>query len=181
MRTFGFSRCGIEPLHVAPPREPREDRKRASPQTWAPRPRLASHVMTLHAKHSRRARSPITSTHSPVGWPPRKPRAQAPGFKFQARPSGACARRARRRPMCPWSLTPQARPQVESRTPLPGLFRDNWAIPPLEAPGNTSFRAQARSNADTYQRPRHSRCAIPRTNRARRAQKCRTRRSKTAR
>ena len=65
MRTFGFSRCGIEPLHVAPPREPREDRKRASPQTWAPRPRLASHVMTLHAKHSRRARSPITSTHNP--------------------------------------------------------------------------------------------------------------------
>ena len=65
MRTFGFSRCGIEPLHVAPPREPCEDRKRASPQTWAPRPRLASHVMTLHAKHSRRARNPITSTHSP--------------------------------------------------------------------------------------------------------------------
>ena len=65
MRTFGFSRCGIEPLHVAPPREPCEDRKRASPQTWAPRPRLASHVMTLHAKRSRRARNPITSTHSP--------------------------------------------------------------------------------------------------------------------
>ena len=65
MRTFGFSRCGIEPLHVAPPREPYENRKRASPQTWAPRPRLASHVMTLHAKRSHRARNPITSTHSP--------------------------------------------------------------------------------------------------------------------
>ena len=177
MRTFGFSRCGIEPLHVAPPREPCEDRKRASPQTWAPRPRLASHVMTLHAKHPRRARSPITSTHNPC-W---MAAAKALGFKFQAGPSGACTRRARRRPMCPWSLTPQARSQVESRTPLPGLFRDNWAIPPLEAPGNTSFRAQARSSADTYQRPRHSRCVIPRTNRARQAQKCRTRRSKTAR
>ena len=153
MRTFGFSRCGIEPLHVAPPREPCEDRKRASPQTWAPRPRLASHVMTLHAKHSHRARSPITSTHNPC-W---MATAKAPGFKFQAGPSGACAGRARRRPMCPWSLTPRARSQVESRTPLPGLFRDNWASPPLEAPGNTSFRAQARSNADTYQRPRHSR------------------------
>ncbi len=65
MRTFGFSRREIEALHAAPPREPREDRKRASPQTWAPRPRLASHAMTLHAKHSHRARNPITSTHSP--------------------------------------------------------------------------------------------------------------------
>lgn len=80
MRTFGFSRCGIEPLHVAPPREPCEDRKRASPQTWAPRPRLASHVMTLHAKHPRRARSPITSTHNPC-W---VAAAKALGFKFQA-------------------------------------------------------------------------------------------------
>lgn len=65
MRTPGFSRCGIEPLHAAPPRELREDRKRANPQTWAPRPHLASHVMTLHAKHSHRARSPLSSTHSP--------------------------------------------------------------------------------------------------------------------
>lgn len=64
MRTSGFSRCGIEPLHAAPPREPRENRKRASPQTWAPRPRLASHAMTLRAKHSHRARNPISSTHS---------------------------------------------------------------------------------------------------------------------
>lgn len=137
---------------------------------------LTSHVTTLHAKHSHRARpnrqhaQPLLNGHR-----------ESPRLKFQAGPSDACACRARRRPMRPWSLTPRARSQVESRTPLPGLFRDNWAGPPLEAPGNTSFRAQARSNADTYQRPRHSRCAIPRTNRARQAQKCLTRRSKTAR
>ena len=180
MRTPGFSRCEVEPLHAAPPREPREDRKRASPQTWAPRPRPTSHVKALHAEHPRRARSPITSTHNPC-W---MATAKAPRLKFQTGSSGACARRARHArhwPMCPWSLTPRARSQVESRTPLPGLFRDNWATPPLEAPGNTSFRAQARSSADTYQRPRHSRCAIPRTNRARQAQKYHTRRSKTAR
>ncbi len=84
MRTPGFSRCGIEPLHVAPPREACEDRKRASPQTWAPRPRLASQVMTLHAKHSHRARSPITSSHSPVGWAPRKPQASSSKQDHQA-------------------------------------------------------------------------------------------------
>lgn len=75
MRTFGFSRCGIEPLHVAPPREPCEDRKRASPQTWAPRPRLASHVMTLHAGHPCRAKTQSPARTTPVGWPPRKPQA----------------------------------------------------------------------------------------------------------
>lgn len=84
MRTFGFSRCEVEALHAAPPREPCEDRKRASPQAWTPRPHLASHVMTLHAKHSHRARSPITSSHSPVGWPPRKPQASSSRQGYQA-------------------------------------------------------------------------------------------------
>ena len=158
MRTPGFSRCEIEPLHASPrtARKPEED----EPANMGTLTRLTSHVMTLHAGHPCRARNPITSTHNPC-W---MAAAKAPGFKFQAGPSGACARRARRtrrRPICPWSFTPRAHWRVESRTPLPGLFRDNWAIPPLEAPGNTSFRAQARSNADTYQRPRHSRCATP--------------------
>lgn len=85
MRTPGFSRCGIEPLHVAPPREPCEDPKRANPQTWAPRPRLASHVTTLHAKHPRRARSPQSPARTtPVGWPPRKPQASSSRQGHQA-------------------------------------------------------------------------------------------------
>lgn len=64
MRTPGFSRCEVEPLHAAHPVN-RAKTERGQARKHGHLDPLTSHVMTLHAKHPHRARNPITSTHNP--------------------------------------------------------------------------------------------------------------------
>lgn len=87
MRTPGFSRCGIEPLHVAPPREPCEDRKRGRGQARKhghldPGSQTTRRLFMPSIPIGQEAQSPARTT--PVEWPPRKPQASSSRQGHQA-------------------------------------------------------------------------------------------------